>query len=188
MESMEDYTTSSKVRKDFLCMVIGILVIGIFIGAVLASIVWVSTANGEDSSRADRKGTEERWALCQPDSYLNIREEPKKGANICGWLYLGDRVETDGKVKNGYLHIIRASTETGDGWVAARYLMEIPPKVQTVTGTIESKSRVAARSQPGGKRNRWMKPGDKVTVYAFGSEWTVTDRGFIRSEFVAIGE
>lgn len=180
MTTKENYTTSYESRKDFILMILGIVAIGMFIGVALAAFVMVQTAY------ADAPG--ERWAICQPDSYLNIREEPKKNANICGSLFLGDRAETDGKTKDGFIHIINASTESGDGWVAARYMTEIPPKVKTVTGYIEARSRVAVRSQPGGKRTRWMKPGETVTVYCYGSEWTVTNRGFIRSEFVVIGE
>lgn len=180
MNSGDYYITKFRSRKEFLLTVAGILTIGIFIGVCIASVVWVSSANAEEPG--------ERWAICQPDSFLNIRTEPKKGANICGWLFLGDMAETDGKVKDGYIHIVNAGTESGDGWVAARYMTEIPPKVRTVTGYIEGRSRVAVRNQPGGKRIRWMKPGDTVTVYCYGSEWTVTDRGFIRSEYVAIGE
>lgn len=181
MNNHKNYTTSAENRKDFLYMLCGVIAIGILIGVALAAMMFsVACADGE------------RWVLCQPKEmpggYLNIREQPKKDANIEGWLFLGDQVETDGKTKNGFTHIINASTESGDGWVASRYLMEIPVKVATVTGWIDCNGRVAARQQPGGKRNRWMYPGDEVTVYAYGAEWTLTNKGFIRSEYVLIGE
>lgn len=179
MNSNNNYNTSEDARKAYIWTLIGVFVLGVFLGVALACVAYIGSASAETV-------TEPRWVLCQPDSYMNIRETPNKHANISGWLFLGDRVETDGKKKNGFLHIVNASTETGDGWVAARYLMEVPPKVQTVCGVIECRGRVAARIQPDGKRSRWMKPGDRVTIYAFGSEWTVTDRGFIRSEYVAI--
>lgn len=179
MNPQSNYTTSCRDRKDLIYMICGIISIGVLIGVAIASVIFCSTAYGE---------TEDRWVICQPDSFLNIREEPTKNANVCGWLFLGDQVQTDGKTNGGFIHIINASTESGDGWVAARYLMETPTKVRTVTGYIEARSRVAVRSQPGGKRTRWAKPGETVTVYCYGSEWTVTNKGFIRSEFVAIGE
>jgi hypothetical protein len=181
MNSNNNYNTSDEARKDYIWMLIGVFVLGVFLGVALACVAYIGSASAETVP-------EERWAICQPDSYLNIREKPKKTANIGGWLYLGDRVETDGKMQNGYLHIVNASTESGDGWVAARYLMEDQPTVETVSGVIDSKGRVAARIQPDGKRNRWMKPGDVITIYAHGSEWTVTNRGFIKSEYIAIGE
>jgi hypothetical protein len=181
MNSNNNYNTSDEVRKDYIWMLIGVFVLGVFLGVALACVAYIGSASAETVP-------EERWAICQPDSYLNIREKPKKTANIGGWLYLGDRVETDGKMQNGYLHIVNASTESGDGWVAARYLMEDQPTVETVSGVIDSKGRVAARIQPDGKRNRWMKPGDVITIYAHGSEWAVTNRGFIKSEYIAIGE
>ena len=117
MNSNNNYNTSDEVRKDYIWMLIGVFVLGVFLGVALACVAYIGSASAETVP-------EERWAICQPDSYLNIREKPKKTANIGGWLYLGDRVETDGKMQNGYLHIVNASTESGDGWVAARYLME----------------------------------------------------------------
>ena len=127
---------------------------------------------------------EEVWTMCQPDSYLTVREHPNKNSAEIGQLYLGDKADTDGKKKNGYLHIVDASTESGDGWVCARYLVEDEPVLVCEEGTITGRGRVAVRREPGGKRIRWMKPGDTVMIFAWSAEWCVTSKGFIDSDYL----
>lgn len=169
-------------KKEARYMMAGMIAIGIFIGVALAMLAMIyGPALAEESG--------ERWVLCRPESlsgsnYVNIREKPSTGSAEAGRLFLGDRVETDGKKKNGFLHIINIGTETGDGWVSCRYLVEGELIVETVEAVIVGKGRVAVRAYPGGKRIGWIQPGETVTVYAWGDEWTVTSRGYIQTEFV----
>ena len=80
----------------------------------------------------------EGWIMCQPDSYVNIRETPGNRGAVIGYLELGDSVETDGQNRNGYTHIIHASTESGEGWVASGYLVQDRPQIETVTAWVDA--------------------------------------------------
>ena len=168
------YTTTYESKQDYIWTIIGIIVIGMFIGVALACVAYIGSASAEVDG--------EMYVICQPDSFLNIRESPKKTARESGRLELGDRIETDGKLKNGYMHIVNASTESGDGWVAVRYLVTDRPEIVTETARNISGGRAAIRKYPGGKRTGWLKKGATVTVYAWTDEWCVTNRGFISSD------
>ena len=50
--------------------------------------------------------------------------------------------------------------------------------------TIVAEGRVAARKWIEGPVARWIQPGETVTVFWMSSEWAVTDRGYIRSEYI----
>lgn len=164
-------------KRDLLKALLALVELALIVLAVL----WVIGLFRE-AGLAEAPG--ERWVICQPDSYLTIREKPRKNGKIAGQLYLGDRIETDGKTKNGWLHIINASTEAGDGWVYARYVVDDEPMVVTGRAWVLEGGRVAVRRYPGGKRIRWLKPGQEVTVYAWTAEWCVTNRGFVDSDFL----
>lgn len=174
MITREKYTTSQEERKDLGWMIAGALAVGMLIGVMLACLAFTGEAYAEDEG--------DRWVICQPDSFVFIRERPRKTAGESGRLELGDRVRTDGKKRDGYIHIIDASTESGDGWVAARYLVGDPPVIETGKARNASGGRAAIRRYPGGKRTGWLKKGAEVTVYAWTAEWCVTSRGFIRSD------
>lgn len=125
----------------------------------------------------------EYFTICQPDSFVCVREHAKKASAESGYLMLGDRVVSDGKRKNGFIHVL-GITEAGEGWVHSGFLIEDEPVVDEVTARIISDGRVACRRSIGGTRRKWLKNGDEVVVYACGSEWSITDKGFIKSEFL----
>ena len=132
MDSNEYYTTSEKAKKDYMWMLAGVLAIGIFLGVVLSCVVY-SVAS------ADSDG----WIMC--DSYVNVRETPGKNGNELGRLDAGDKIRTDDKVRNGFLHIIDAGTETGDGWVYAGYVVYDEPENAGCQMVITGKGRVICR-------------------------------------------
>ena len=122
----------------------------------------------------------EMYVLCQPDSFLNVREFPKKTSNQIGYLMLGDKVTTDGVEKRGFLHIIGFG-ESGEGWVCKSYLVDNIPQVETVSAWINSKGRVAVRTYPNGPRSRWMRNGDELILYAASEDWSITNKGFVKT-------
>jgi len=161
-------------RKDITWMVAGVLIFGIFLGIVLSCIVYLSVA------AADSDG----WIMC--DSYVNIRETPKKNGNKLGRLDAGDRIRTDDKVRNGFLHIIDAGTETGDGWVYAGYVVYDEPEWIDAQMVITGNGRVNARRWVDGPKKARLKPGTVVTVKWLGYDWALTNRGYIRSEYIGV--
>lgn len=126
----------------------------------------------------------EMWVVCGPESWVNIRERANRHSPEAGQLYLGDRVKTDGIRRNGFVHIVDASNESGEGWVNAGYLIADEPQMETDRALIIGKSRVAVRKTPGGERIRWAQPGEELTVYAWCNEWSVTSAGFVMTKYL----
>ena len=164
--------------SELLFVIICLLFVLVGIGAVMSILTDVGLADTGDGYDA--------WVICQPDSYVNVREAPRKTGMEAGRLDAGDRVRTDGKEKNGYLHIIDAGTEKGDGWVHTGFIVYDEPRRTTERMVIGGKARVACRKSVGGKRKAWAKPGSFVTVYWISDEWAVTNRGFIATRWLEV--
>ena len=156
---------------------IGYLLLIVVMGAILLlamlAITDVAMADGEDTV----------YVLCNPESYVNIREKPSKRSHQAGFAYCGDDFRTDGKTRNGFLHVF-AGTETGEGWISTGFIVYCKPEKVDEVWTVESNGRVAVRSTIGGKRSRWLKNGDSVKVY-YVAEVAVTGVGFVDAEYVS---
>lgn len=123
------------------------------------------------------------YVLCNPESYVNIRENPSKKAKLAGYAYCGDDFRTDGVIRSGFIHVF-AGTETGEGWISTGFIVYSQPEHVGETWVVESNGRVAARSTVGGKRNRWLKNGKEVQVY-YVAEVAVTNYGFVDAEYLS---
>ena len=128
----------------------------------------------------------ECWIMCQPDSWVYARMGPKKKSTELGRLECGDLIYTDGKTKNGYLHVYGLPFEAGEGWVHKGYIVYDQPYKPVIFETvILSNGRVNARRTIGGQRRCWLKNGQKIKVYMMSLEWAVTNKGFVQSAFIA---
>ena len=123
------------------------------------------------------------YVLCQPDSFVYVREFPKKGAQMAGYAELGDALETDGVKRNGYLLVYGFE---GDAWISTGFVTEYPVTVFTARTQINSKGRVACRRSINGTRRKWLKNGSEVTIYAFSADWAITDKGFIQTKYLGV--
>lgn len=134
-------------------------------------------------------GAEEKtmYVLCnpKPENRVCVRRFPKKGAEETGYLTCGDKVITDGKKRNGFVHIIGV-TEDGEGWVHKGYLVEDRPVIEECWASIAASGRVKARRCVGGQKASWLDVLTEVKVYAHSEEWAVTSRGYIKKEFLEI--
>ena len=126
------------------------------------------------------------WVLCQPDSYVNIRQFPSKKHQASGRMECGWDAETNGKSQNGYLYLSSVGTEDGCGWINKGYIIYSEPIVKTFDTNIYSKGRVACWRSIGGKRRCWIKPGAVITVYAVSEEWSITNKGFVRTKYLGV--
>lgn len=124
------------------------------------------------------------WALCK--SYVNLRAKPSTKSDIVGYLDCGDGAETDWKMKGGWLHIISPNLETGDGWVNASFVVHDKPERIDATAKIVSNGRVALRKTVGGKRRAWCHHGDSLRVLWMSEEWSLTNRGYIKTEHLEV--
>lgn len=122
------------------------------------------------------------WALC--DSYVNIRAKPSKNGQIIGYLDCGEGLETDYIVKYGWLHVINISCEMDEGWVKAEYMVDSNPEFVDTDCIVASNGRVALRKTVDGNRKAWVKNGETLHVLWSSSEWSLTNRGYIKTEFL----
>ena len=157
-------------------IVIGLLIVA----ALFINFYFMTHARGEDDI--------ECWILCQPDSYVNIRLNPKKKSIEVGRLECGDPIFTDGKTKNGFLHVYGFTFEVGEGWVHKGYVVyDEPFKPVQYDTTVNSNGRVAARRTINGQRRCWLKDGQAIKVYMASEEWSVTNKGFVKTKFLNLG-
>jgi len=130
---------------------------------------------------------ETRWIACKPDDYVNVREKASKRSAAVGYLESGDEIETDGKVRDGFVHIT-CFGESGDGWVFAGFISDEEPEEVMERYVCVAHKRVACRRWIDGDRIAgkygWLNNGSNATVYYRAGEWLITSRGYIRAEWM----
>lgn len=126
------------------------------------------------------------WVLCQPDSYVNIRETPKKTGIIAGLADCGMEFEATKHTKAGFQQVYNLSLETDTGWINKGYLVYSQPVEVNSKVNIYSNGRVACWRSIGGRRRCWVRSGDTVELYWVSEEWSVTNKGYIKTEFLGV--
>ena len=144
--------------------------------ALMLLFIWIGS-----EVRAEKE-PEARWVFC--NDVLLVREGPKKTHTATGELEPGTQVWTDGKVRNGYCHLVNLANESGDGWVRSIYLTDKEPQKIDCEATVISKGRLAARRTVNGERTSWLKPLSTVTVYWATDEWAVTNKGYVMTKYL----
>ena len=158
-------------------------VIVVIVEAVLLAVIALAVMDAYQYAFADEDGY---YVICDPGSYVNARNSPKKTSEVVGRLECGDYVRTDGKTRNGYVHIIDCSFEQPEAWVSVHYVVTDQPHIGEWHTVVMGEGRVAARRNVDGKRLRWLKPGTGITIYVLSKEWCITNRGFVRSAFLGV--
>ena len=123
------------------------------------------------------------YVLCQPDSFVYVRQFPKKGSEMAGYAELGDTLETDGIKKNGFLLVYGFE---GEAWIHMGFVTESPVTIFNARTQITSKGRVACRRSINGTRRKWLKDGSEVVIYAFADDWAITNQGFIQTQYLGV--
>lgn len=133
------------------------------------------------------KADETRFILCdpKPTNHVAVRRSPRKGAEETGRLFCGDEILTDGKTKNGYLHIL-GMTEYGEGWVHTGYVVDDQPVIEICNATVAANGRVMSWRYIGNKKNGWLDVCTEVKVFARSDEWAVTSKGYIRMKYLEV--
>ena len=166
-----NYSRFRQKRKALAIVAVAALTVAVFLiqyGAVLA--------------RAE-EGTTTAWAMCR--SYINIRMWASKDATAVGFLDPCDPVEVDGTTRDGFAHIVSPV----DGWVHAGYLDFSKPEEIGERFVVTARSRVAARrwiNGPKVSQKPWLICGSEVTVYYMSEEWALTNRGYVRAEWLEV--
>lgn len=125
---------------------------------------------------------ETRYVLVQDE--LNVRARPSLGSHVHGRLFTGDSVEVS-KTYNGWCYLEGLHSEEGVGWVSGKYVVSDPvTEMSDSVAVIQASGRVAIRDCVDGKRIAWAHPGDVVSVYGMSDSWSVTDRGYVKTEYL----
>lgn len=132
-------------------------------------------------------GVDEYFIICTPGTSVNVRISPNAHAEVIGSKFFGDQVFVD-KEKNGFVHITNLNSEYTEGWISKGLLTDDKPIEVNAAAVIVSNARVAGRKYVNGKVIKWLKNGMEVMIYAASEEWCVTDKGYIKREFIEIQE
>lgn len=131
------------------------------------------------------------YVLCHPASELNVRLKPSVKGRKIGGYGAGDLVMVD-KIRRGWARDADANMrfDAWDGWMAAAYLVDSPVDVyaEGIGATVTAKGRVKIRATPGGSRVGWLRDGDAVTVFAVSDVWTVTGKGYVKTDCLVFNE
>ena len=133
------------------------------------------------------------WVLCKPTSGVYIRTKPDKHAPEAGYADASAELKTDGKIRNGFIHVVDLAAEVSEGWIYVGYVSaEKPEWLAGSEAIVTGEGRVACRRWQNGERlsgsSGWVIPGDWVQVFYRTGEWCVTNRGFISTELLDIFE
>ena len=133
----------------------------------------------------ERVETETVWILCKPNSGgVNLREKTKKSSREIGGAFCGDELQTYDVEKNGYLHVVNLAAEDTEAWISLRYIVYSPPIEIEMEMQIKAKGKVNVRKWVDGPHLRYVHNRDVVYVYWMSTEWAVTNKGYIKSEFL----
>ena len=141
---------------------------------------------GTGSCKASEEKLITVWALCKPGSFVEVRETPSKNGHHVGMLDPCDSFQTDGVTKNGYVRAIGLG-DGGEGWVYSGFVSTEKPEPVFERYMCNSLSRVACRRWISGPRVAnygWIVNGSTVDVFYRTESWSVTNRGYIKSEFL----
>ena len=94
------------------------------------------------------------------------------------------KIWTDNVEKGGWLHVVDLPAECDTGWISSRYIVYDEPQPVFCELEIRAEGRVACRQWIGGKVIHWVHNGETVMVYYSSEEWSVTDMGYIKTEYL----
>lgn len=124
------------------------------------------------------------WVICQPDSFVYLRSFPSFTSDIAAMLNAGDQVYPDGQRHGVWVHVM-FQCEAGGGWIHRGYITDSEPEIfpdgiraETIRG------KVMARRYAGGPIRKKLKKGTELVVYLISDEWSITNRGFVKTEFL----
>lgn len=162
------------------------ILIVLLAAVVVAGIGWMI---GSAGCRAGAESaTAKAWVICQPGDYVNLRSRASRNSQAVGMVDCGDMLELDGVTKNGYARVVNLTIDTpAEVWIHTGYIVFDKPEWYGDSMIVTGSGRVAARKNCEGELKRWLKPGAEVYVYWRSDEWSVTNRGFIKTIYLDVG-
>ena len=187
MTNKKHSTKDSKwqdVRKWLIVLAELAVIVGLIIGVI---VICQDLGVAEDSYVSDA------WVICKPGDLVNVRACPSNKSTSIGLYECGYAFRTDWESHDGWIHAIDLPLEETEGWIYAGYVSAWEPEWRAgETAEITSDGRVACRRWCDGPRitgrGGWVQPGTTVQVFYWTPEWTVTNRGYIKTEYLSDGK
>ena len=140
-------------------------------------------------SKADEPTT--MYVVSAHNVSINVRHNPNTRSDIVGRLEFGWDVEVveSKKIKGVQWYKVNGISEYGYGWVIGYYLINSEPeRVKDVKGMVNANGRVATYSKINSSRKSWAKPKETLDVSVYSDEWCYTNKGWIKTEYLAVDE
>ncbi|MDL2318095.1 SH3 domain-containing protein [Eubacteriales bacterium OttesenSCG-928-A19] len=139
-------------------------------------------------------------------SYLNVREQPNTDSKIVTTLDRGTALPATGEKSGLWIEVqtesrnithhsdgTRTESEPLKGWVMIS-MLSLEQPYSNKTGTITGDGRVRLRTDPDGDFQKWVHPGDSVSVLAVieinEARWYRIrhgeDRGWVMADYLEI--
>jgi hypothetical protein len=184
MNIRTQYSKKNEKRQDTIKLILVIIELIVVVALIVTIIVTLRDIGLAEDYTSDA------WIICKPGDYVNVREKPAKNGEIIGRFDCGDKFRTDWEVKNGFVHVFVSLEET-EGWIHEGYVSAWEPEWKNgETATIIGDGRVACRRWQDGPRidgrAGWVQPGTQIQVFYWTPEWCVTNRGYIRTEYLEV--
>ena len=151
----------------------------ILILIIILMMLFIDACHAEDD-------TESVWVMCSYESFVCVREKPKKSSYAFGGATCGTQLQTDGKQKGDFLHVVNVPAEESEGWISLQYIVHSEPIRIDQGATVVSNGRLAARKGINGKVQYWLEPMSQVTIFWWTDEWCLTNKGYIATEFLEL--
>ena len=129
---------------------------------------------------------EDVWVLCDPDSFVCVREYPRKSSYAFGGVTCGMIMHTDGKTQKSYLHVVDVHAEEDTGWISSQHIVYDEPVYLNQEATVVSNGRLAARTGVNGKVRKWLQPMDTLMVIYWSREWCLTNYGYVQTDYLEL--
>ena len=164
-----------------------IVAFALLIAIVAAIAFWAGSTFAEEED-----GLVKVYAMCdpRPGNWVSVRMKPTTSSQEIGRLECGDKFETDGDSKDGWIRCYGIGETTG--WVYSGFVSIEKPQIVMEQYCCVAKRQVAVRRWQGGpqiKRNGkklWLRNCEDVTVFCIADGWACTSIGYIRAEWLEV--
>ena len=161
--------------------------------AFIAVIVFVAAiAFWAGSTFAEDEETATVYTMCdpRPGNWVSVRMKPTTSSQEIGRLECGDKFETDGDSRDGWIRCYGIGETSG--WVYSAFVAVEKPEIVMEQYCCVAKKQVAIRRWPGGPlveirgKKQYLRNCEDVTVFCIGDGWAYTSRGYIKAEWLEV--
>ena len=161
-------------KREFALMVVGIFVLGMMAGVIIAGAVFIGTAQAEQA--------EDMAPLYVTASVLNGRAEPTKKARVEAYFDRGDRLTPTGRISKDRRWVEVYGGEAGTVWVFMEYVTE---RVAPFEMTNANNGKIKIRSRHGDFRVRgYVGHGKRIRIDQVVLGWGHCSRGWIDLDYL----